>query len=209
MARNNICWPSISTRGWKNPGDGLLTLDTVNKREWLDLSETLLSDQFPGTGDSFLEIRESRYQYVVGQTASDGLFEGFNVAKSADVIALAESAGIDTTTFDYAANVAQTLAISSLLGFTFESNSSESVEAMGLLDEIAITRHNYRVGASLEVLSGFRAGLQLGSAHTQAIDFPPGVMLYRTIPEPSGTALVLLGIATVSFRSRFMKPCLT
>lgn len=26
---------------WKTPGDGLLTYDTVNKRKWLDLSQTL------------------------------------------------------------------------------------------------------------------------------------------------------------------------
>ena len=34
---------AVIERDWQTPGDGLLTFDTVNQREWLDLSETLLS----------------------------------------------------------------------------------------------------------------------------------------------------------------------
>jgi len=75
-------------RDWKNPGDGLLTYDDANQREWLDLSQTLLTSQFPGAD------REAKYLYVVGQTGTGGLFDGFSVARSPDVIALAQSAGI-------------------------------------------------------------------------------------------------------------------
>jgi hypothetical protein len=84
---------AVLSRDWKMPGDGLLTYDDVNQREWLDLSETLLTDQFPGSDPSPLIAREMRYQFVVSQTASGGLFEGFSVAKSTDVIQFAQSAG--------------------------------------------------------------------------------------------------------------------
>jgi hypothetical protein len=36
----------VFSRDWKTPGDGLLTYDDVNQREWLDLSVSRL-DQFP------------------------------------------------------------------------------------------------------------------------------------------------------------------
>jgi hypothetical protein len=81
---------AVISRDWKTPGDGLLTYDDVNQREWLDLSQTLLTSQFPGA------TQEDRYQYVASQTAPGGLFAGFSVAKSVDVIALAQSAGINS-----------------------------------------------------------------------------------------------------------------
>jgi hypothetical protein len=73
---------AVFERDWKTPGDGLLTFDDVNKREWLDLSESLLY-QFPG------DTLEARYKSVVVQTLPGGLFENFTIAKSSDVIALA------------------------------------------------------------------------------------------------------------------------
>jgi hypothetical protein len=33
----------VISRGWKTPRDGLLTYDDVNRREWLDLTESVLS----------------------------------------------------------------------------------------------------------------------------------------------------------------------
>src|SRR5688500_17581151 len=83
---------AVISRDWKTPGDGLLTFDTVNQREWLDLSQTILNSQFPGTN------REARFSYVVSQTSAGGLFQGFAVAKSQDVRNLAASAGIDVST---------------------------------------------------------------------------------------------------------------
>jgi len=84
---------AVFERDWKMPGDGLLTYDDVNQREWLDLPVSLLS-QFP----------TPRYENAVAETAPGGVFEGFTLAKSPDVIALAESAGIDMSTIEYEVN---------------------------------------------------------------------------------------------------------
>jgi hypothetical protein len=81
---------AVISRDWKTPGDGLLTYDTVNKREWLDLSETILAE-FPSP------MFEERYQSVLTETLPGGMLEGFKVAERTDVVALAESAGIDTS----------------------------------------------------------------------------------------------------------------
>jgi hypothetical protein len=64
---------AVFERDWKTPGDGLLTYDDVNRRVWLDLSETLLSSQFPGEDPSPRVTRENRYQYVVSQTGAGGM----------------------------------------------------------------------------------------------------------------------------------------
>ena len=82
----------VIERDWKVAGDGLLTFDDVNRREWLDLSESLL-EQFPGT-----TLRD-RYLRVVLELNQGGMFEGFTVADSDEVIDLAQSAGIDTSIF--------------------------------------------------------------------------------------------------------------
>ena len=84
---------AIFERDLLTPGDGLLTFDDVNKREWLDLSESLL-EQFPG------DNLEENYQSVVTETGVRGIFEGFSVAKGDDAEALAISAGIDICLID-------------------------------------------------------------------------------------------------------------
>jgi len=54
------CRAAVSDRDWMAPGDGLLTYDDVNQREWLDLSETIL-EKFPGTA------YEDRYETIVAK----------------------------------------------------------------------------------------------------------------------------------------------
>jgi hypothetical protein len=174
---------AVISHDWKTPGDGLLTYDTVNNREWLDLSQTLLSDQFPGSGSTPLEIRESRYQYVVSQTAPGGLFEGFTVAQSADAIALAQSAGIDTSTLS-SVNVTPLAALGNLLGFTIHFVNGNKL-SVGLIDELYTGLSVLRLGAEYTLLERFAniAGLRIGYGHIE-FSAPPGVMLYRGIPEP-------------------------
>jgi hypothetical protein len=183
---------AVVEHDWKVPGDGLLTYDTVNKREWLDLSQTLLSEQFPGTGSDFLEIRESRYQYVVAQTALGGLFEGFRVARSPQVLGLAQSAGIDTSSFSFP-NTAPSLELGNLLGFTLQPMGGNKF-AIGLMDELDSTASFLRRrDAQVVILGGGAglAGLRTGIGHTD-LQTPPGVMLYRAIPEPN-TLILLIG----------------
>lgn len=201
----NTSFAAVISRDWKTPGDGLLTLDTVNKREWLDLSQTLLSDQFPGSGANFLEVREARYQYVVGQTAQGGLFEEFTVAKSPDVIALAQSVGSGHI-FPYEQiKASRTRALIALLGPTlvhYSERGIERIETMGLLDEIVIRQpRNFRVSAVFVVDNRQESGLQLGSRHVQS-DVPPGVMLYRVVPEPSAVILV---VSMLIFSQRLLR----
>lgn len=182
----NVSPAAVHERDWKTPGDGLLTYDDLNKREWLDLSQTIHSSQFPGEDPSPLLTLENRYQYVVSQTLPGGPFEGFIVAKSPEVIALAQSADIDTTTSAFAINSAPAESLGQLLSFTRVSMSGNQF-AIGLLGEPS-SSSAFRLSASVyvDVVSGASglAGLQLSTGYTQFPASPPGVFLYRTVPEP-------------------------
>jgi hypothetical protein len=199
---------AVFERDWKTPGDGLLTYDDVNRREWLDLSETILSSQFPGEDPSPQVTRENRYQYVVSETGPDGLFEGFSVGTAADVIALAESAGIDISTLNEDINTIPALALGELLTFTLEASTGAKV-AIGLLDE---PLYDYlgisliRPGAEIQI-ARTQAGLVIGPYHFQ-YSTSPGVMLYRAaIPEPATVFLISLGAGTLAI-CQLSKRCL-
>ncbi|MCC6493694.1 MAG: hypothetical protein IT424_11825 [Pirellulales bacterium] len=182
---------AVIERDWKTPGDGLLTYDDVNKREWLDLSQTLLTSQFPGEDASPYVTRENRYQYVVAQTELGGRFGGFAVAKRPDVIALADSAGINTS-FRGAPNSVAALTLAQLVGFTVERSTGLGL-SIGLLDEPSsgIGIHApIRPGAHIDSLPN-QAGLAFGEAHFE-YRTPPGVMLFRVVPEPSAISLAFL-----------------
>jgi hypothetical protein len=190
---------AVFERDWKTPGDGLLTVDNVNQREWLDLSQTLLTSQFPGSD------REARFQYVVNQTGPEGLFEGFSVAKSPDVLALAQSAGIDTSSQDYAINYTLTFALQDLLSVTLGPGTGNSnTFSIGLLDENGGMPPPFRLGAIFRITFTSRAGLifddPMQFLQTTA---PPGVMLFRSaIPEPAYSWLALLSIPVLFARCR-------
>ena len=104
---------AVFERDWLSPGNGLLTFDDVNQREWLDLSESLL-EQFSG------DTLEKNYPSVVAETRVGDIFEGFSVAKGEDAEALAISGGIDIVlrigSFDH--NLIPTTNIINLLGVT-------------------------------------------------------------------------------------------
>jgi hypothetical protein len=185
----------VFERDWKTPGDGLLTYDDVNRREWLDLSQTLLSSQVPGEDPSPWLTRENRYQYVIGQTLLGGHFEGFKVAKSSDEIALAQSAGIDTATLSAATNGTAALSLGQLLGFTFEGTGS--MIAIGLIDEPPSNVTGVAIRPAAFIVSASNlAGLAIGESHFQ-YPTPPGVMLYRVVPEPLSGNLLIFGWITM------------
>jgi len=81
---------AVFERDWKAPGDGLLTYDDVNNREWLDLSQSIRA-QFGGT------TGEENFQNTIAQLEPGGLFEEFTWASADDVREFAVSAGIDIT----------------------------------------------------------------------------------------------------------------
>jgi len=70
---------AVFERDFIVPGDGLLTYDNVNHREWLDLTETVGVD----------------LATVLEWMAPGGKLEGFSFALLEDVEALAFSAGVD------------------------------------------------------------------------------------------------------------------
>jgi hypothetical protein len=164
----------------------------VNQREWLDLPETILS-QFPGAS------RELKFQYVADQTAPGGLFDGFTVAISADITALAQSAGIDLSTFNYATNAGPTLALGTLLGFTFEPGNGSKC-AIGLLDELASLPFVDRIGATLCIVPTSQAGIDIGVSDL-LYDPVPAVLLFRPIPEPA-TASLLIWLAVYRLKAK-------
>ena len=188
---------AVFERDWKTPGDGLLTYDDVNQREWLDLSASLLS-QFSGT-------LEDRYQSAMAETMLGGEFESFTAARSIDVIALAESAGIDTTTLDYPTNIASTQNMLALFGVTLTLGNVQY--AVGLLDEISTNPSfpNRRVMSVFQLdfddqLAGLST-LFVGSLDMVGGSNSTGIMLYRVVPEPSCMAIVFAALFMVS-RSR-------
>lgn len=183
---------AVISRDWKTPGDGLLTYDDVNQREWLDLTQTSLV-QFPGAN------REAKYQYVASQTLPGGLFTGFHIAKSADLTQLAISAGIDPNTTSFAANALPTMELGLLLPFTSQFPNGSKIAA-GLLDEISSPPISMRLGALFVVttVSGpnGEAGLRNSTIDDLLASPLPSVFLFRqAVPEPSGFALMLVCVA--------------
>jgi hypothetical protein len=187
---------AVFERDWKTAGDGLLTYDDVNHRVWLDLSQTILSSQFPGEVPSQQATRENRYQYVVSQTGPGGMFEGFTVAKRGDVIALAESAGIDTSTLDENVNADSAAVLTGFLGITVLEGTAKI--SIGILDEPLVVNSQGSIRPSASIFNTpSQAGLAIGPYHFQHTA-PPGVMLYRAaIPEPATLLLAILSAVAI------------
>ena len=196
----NLCSAAVFERDWKTPGDGLLTFDDVNQRVWLDLSESRL-DQFPGS------TTEQQYQNAILELQAGGHFEGFTVAKIADVMGLAQSAGIDTTTLYYATNLSPTSNLIDLLSLT-SSLPNGHVWSLGLLDEFP-TNPPIPIRLAAQFDLDPHATMAFGQAGLRFGGFDPisyrgaGVLLYRNVPEPTSAALMLIGAFHLmsSFRS--------
>jgi hypothetical protein len=189
---------AVFERDWTTPGDGLLTYDDVNRREWLDLSVSRL-DQFP----------QPRLENALAEIGPGGIFEGFTFAERADVIPFAQSAGINTSTFNFATNEQPTADLIELLSVTFQN--SATVRSIGYIDE---PTGNPRVGADFHVQfnsitgEGSMAGLFL-SGDLLSITVP-GLMLFRNIPEPSWGLLVLeafCSLECLAYRRRIRRRC--
>ena len=186
---------AVFERDWKTPGDGLLTYDDVNRREWLDVPVTM-------------GLSIPRYENVVAELGPGGAFDGFVVASSSDAIALARSAGIDTSTLDFFTNESATSRLIQLLQPTFGTNYS-----IGYLDELSTNPFfPGRLAAVFERReNSMRAGLSLSTTGSNDIVRPitTGVLIYRhAIPEPAtftlclGSVSVLAGMS-IRMRRRF------
>lgn len=168
----------VSERDWKTPGDGLLTYDDINQREWLDVPVTLL-EQYPGS------VSE-RYDAVTGATEPGGEFFGFSTAALADLVALAESAGVDTTSTGLSVNGDATNELISLLEPTFISVGGVKI-IYGYLQE-------FPDAARILVATDTWAGLFSDNSGIDpaGISSTHGVWLYRdVVPEPTFMTLLL------------------
>ena len=202
-----ITQAAVFERDWKTPGDGLLTYDDVNQREWLDLSETLL-EQFAGAGPGTTraEDLEARYQNVVGELEPGGMFDGFTVGKREGVVALAQSAGIDTFIRNFDTNAVATLQLIDFLSPTL-SRSHGRTESRGYLAEFGTPRFPDR----LEAILNYAPPRPADSGNARLLFLPnddlrspmtAGVMLLRNVvPEPSVIVLVVIGVTCIRILS--------
>jgi hypothetical protein len=187
---------AVHERDWIVSGDGLLTFDDVNNREWLDLTVT----------------HPAGLACVLTEVDEGGRFAGFMVATFADVHTLAQSAGIDTTTLDYEVNHVAALTLINLLGETGAGGVNKSAPgeaySAGWVNETfmhgngAVYANYYTIiaddgNATIPGSTGIGsiAGLSYpNAAPASGGGDTPGVWLYRsspsaTVPEPA-TAVV-------------------
>lgn len=186
---------AVFSRDWKTPGDGLLTYDDVNQREWLDLSQSRLS-QFP----------VARLQNAISQLAPGGLFEGFTWASQQDVRDLAASSGVDVTTSSIAVNQAP---VTNLIGLL-----SPTLQSSGVLRSIGLTI-DPQTNPSLPPYTGAALLLNFnpstGGGYAEFRSLLPddlltptsnGLMLFRAVPEPSTSIIVAISIFATAFLRR-------
>lgn len=186
-------WGAVIERDWRAPGDGLLTYDTVNQREWLDLSQTLRINFPPNY----------RVEDVALELEPGGMFEGFTWANIEDVTEFAQSAGIDTTTLDLAVNGDAVNSLLDLIGRTsgFLSHSGQAV-SLAFLDDTVIHPQGLPIRAFAfftDRLSSHEAGLLTSlTASEFRRASTSGLMLYRNVPEPNASQLASVGLIFLS-----------
>jgi len=187
---------AVFERDWKTPGDGLLTYDDVNQREWLDLSQTLL-EQFPGSD------LESQFQAATAELGQGGRFEGFAVALRSDVMTLAQSAGVDISSDDFTTNHEAVDQLIDLMAPTLVIADRARFSA-GFLDEF-VNVGNGIMARSISVFSVQQprpfdngdASLKFTTVGDLVGPSTVGVTLYRPIPEPSSLPLALIHLGAL------------
>jgi hypothetical protein len=194
---------ALIERDWLAPGDGLLTYDNVNGREWLDIPESLLS-QF-GTDDDV----DAAIDAALAETLPGGRFEGFALASREEFFELMESAGIDTTppifTDDMSALSMQRLI--ELLGPL--STNPGMIRTGGVVNGVIFDPPTPPLPARIAMLLsytgfigdstpfGFGRAIEVSRGDGYTVNFL-GLLLSRpAIPEPSTCTLVLSVTVTV------------
>lgn len=189
---------AVVSRDWKANGDGLLTYDAVNRREWLDLTETRLIN-YAG------RLIEERFQSFLVELQPGGQFDGFSLAEFDDLTALATSAGINTQSLDdYLTNEMPTRALMHLVGVSLVGDFGDREQSYGVVEGQVPSGPVIRQAIGLltaDSISGpnGQAGVVLTSPGDRAVPANTGVWLYRLVPEPSGACLFGLGIIIARF----------
>ena len=149
----------------------------------------------------------ANFEIVVAETAPGGDFEGFRPSSRTDVLALAQSAGIDTGTREFSVNDTSTRKLIDLLGMTLFSVGG-STGAFGLIEQFSGFPNDpsNQLVAIFDHLPPFdRAGI-LFVPYVDVGERPfefTGVMLYRQVPEPSGIILALFSLLALCTARRF------
>lgn len=192
---------AIISRDWKAPGDGLLTYDDVNRREWLDVSESSIA-RFSTSNVTDVAIADAKLQLLPG-----GVFEGFTLATRVDVEQLIASAGIDVSSASSSRDSADEMR--NLLNLMRSQQTpiepSGSGQIIGVIDEQVIPANEFQntnVAASIGVTTGsfpaqFGFGNSGDSYRVRGVQTGTKMMLYRAaVPEPSTMIVVeiLVGV---------------
>ena len=190
----SVARSAIIERDWLEPGDGLLTYDTVNRREWLDIPYTIEQFPTPSLRDVF-----PRLQLVQEATLPGGVLDGFTVATSSEVLALAESAGIDVTTSDLMRNEVAVRNLLNLLGTTRQFPPNDSIITRGLVDDNIA---DCDCALVMNLYANFGVAAINSFLTSESSDDRParstGVFVYRQVPEPATAAIVATLLAAVT-----------
>jgi hypothetical protein len=186
---------AVFEHDWKTPADGLLTYDDVSQREWLDVTQSIL-EQFPGV------TLEEKFQQAIVEIRPGGRFEGFRLPVVNDVLSLAGSAGINTTTSDFATNSVAVSRLIQLLGPTLGSPPGYA-RTQGVLNSFAVHPPGipFRGAMLLEYDPPSRARFDPSTINDLRPEYT-GIMLYRIVPEPSVGAMLFGAAAILSIACR-------
>ena len=192
---------AVFERDWLAPGDGLLTFDDVNHREWLDL--TYLLEEYPFRDPSILRDPENRLEAILPELNVGGSLEGFQIASSGDVVALALSAGVDVNVSS-AVNEVPVSTLVELLGVTRDGGLGNQ-SSRGLLDDFMDTSDGpYRLVGGISALPQFNSyGVGFFTLFGSSDDIPSrtiSVMLFRQVPEPSTHLILIVCISVINHR---------
>jgi hypothetical protein len=205
---------AIVSRDYLAAGDGLLTYDTVNHREWLDIAATP-------------QVRYSQLEGHVTLEEMLNLFDGFTRAGMSDAEELAISAGLSPDVMGFhptrnpnAAEVQSAInLVQAICGESCQSGDSRWLVSANVGHISIYHTQTFEIQAWASSSPGFpEAGVGVYSFHVSStiegpdwyMDFlkslPVGpVWLYRdAVPEPmtAELALVLVGFILIRHRPR-------
>lgn len=213
-----LCGAFVSTpataalieRDWLAPGDGLLTYDDVNHREWLDLDVSELS-QFGSLIDD--AVAAAKLELLPG-----GRFEGFTLAGREEVDQLVVSSGFDSSSYESTLETAdQMRALILLIGGPERLDElSGAAELFGVIDETASASNSSQpTSAAVLFTVENRAPTRPNGRGSYGYDNQSndryknydasgiGIMLYRnSVPEPSAALLIAMAISLLRCRRR-------
>ena len=171
----------VFERDWKNPGDGLLTFDNVNIREWLDLTET-----------QGMSIQDVQAQLMPGEE-----YAGFAIASMSEVVELLTTAGVHIASISEE-NVDPAMNLVGLLGETGDG-SFGFVDAAGLA--FAEDSGEFvTIGVRWSTINDPDLASGCGFPGAGSCGEQNSVWLFRPVPEPSTLLLCILALGVVGGR---------